>query len=215
MLPSKSLALPFSITSRVSQRTSPTTSPTTSTSRFSSTTSHPSLYKTRILDLLRPGLIPSTPSSPYPRLDPSNPIYNFLISYYGFSGSKGVGRLCRYSPGPDVPFNTGELDGMNVPYTRRYLTSSSSHSELSYYDSSQMKNRSGLSWNLNLLKCTRSNTPVLNCYGLHEWAMLYRPASDDVGSSYQGGLPLRVDLSVVEEVVDKGGLKCTHIDAIR
>jgi hypothetical protein len=104
---------------------------------------------------------------------------------------------------------------MNVPYTRRYLTQSSSSSELSYYDSSQMKNRNKLSWNLNLLKCTRSNPPVLNCYGLHEWAMLYRPTSSDVGSSYQGSLPLRVDLSVVEEVVDKGGLKCTHIDAIR
>ena len=32
-------------------------------------------------------------------LDPCNPIYNFLIEYYGIKGTKGVKRLARWSPG--------------------------------------------------------------------------------------------------------------------
>jgi hypothetical protein len=32
-------------------------------------------------------------------LDPKNPVYNFLIEYYGIKGTKGVKRLARWSPG--------------------------------------------------------------------------------------------------------------------
>lgn len=35
-------------------------------------------------------------------LDPSNPIYNFLIEYYGLKGAKGTRRLSRWSPSPGL-----------------------------------------------------------------------------------------------------------------
>lgn len=35
-------------------------------------------------------------------LDPKNPIYNFLIEYYGLKGAKGVRKLCRWSPSPGL-----------------------------------------------------------------------------------------------------------------
>ena len=35
-------------------------------------------------------------------LDPKNPIYNFLIEYYGLKGMKGVRRLIRWSPCPSL-----------------------------------------------------------------------------------------------------------------
>ena len=33
-------------------------------------------------------------------LDPVHPVYNFLIEYYGLTGSKGPRRLARWSPDP-------------------------------------------------------------------------------------------------------------------
>lgn len=47
-----------------------------------------------------------------------------------------------------------------------------------------------------LLQATTSRAPVLHCFGLHEWAMLYRPrgaeeAGIDARSVHQT-LPLRV-----------------------
>lgn len=35
-------------------------------------------------------------------LDPVNPIYNFLIEYYGLKGAKGPRRLARWAPDPKL-----------------------------------------------------------------------------------------------------------------
>ena len=35
-------------------------------------------------------------------LDPQNPVYNFLIEYYGLKGVKGPRRLARWSPDPSL-----------------------------------------------------------------------------------------------------------------
>ena len=35
-------------------------------------------------------------------LDPVNPIYNFLIEYYGIKGAKGARRLGRWAPDPSL-----------------------------------------------------------------------------------------------------------------
>ena len=46
-----------------------------------------------------------------------------------------------------------------------------------------------------MLAVTEANQPVLNCFGLHEWAMVYRPEGAVVPPSleYQKDvLPLRV-----------------------
>eukprot|EP00957_Ditylum_brightwellii_P049730 3771303-Ditylum_brightwellii.AAC.1 len=38
-------------------------------------------------------------------LDPKNPVYNFLIEYYGIKGAKGPRRLARWSPDPSLIFH--------------------------------------------------------------------------------------------------------------
>ncbi|GMH76152.1 hypothetical protein TrRE_jg3114 [Triparma retinervis] len=146
-------------------------------------------------------------------MDPSNPIYNFLLSYYGLKGAKGIRRLCRYSPGPNIKFDPSILATSNVSYSRRWLNLSSGPS-LSYYDSALLppSKSSALSWNLHLLRSTRSNPPVLNCHGMHEWAMLYRRGPGDAGKGdYQTGMKLRVDQDVLDRTVEERGIRCTHI----
>ena len=73
-------------------------------------------HRKRIQSILRPGLTSrddqiNTGSrrqgsrqyvDDWTALDPKNPIYNFLIEYYGIKGSKGPRRLGRWSPDPSL-----------------------------------------------------------------------------------------------------------------
>lgn len=62
-----------------------------------------------------------------------------------------------------------------------------------------------------LLAATAGRSPVLGCFGMHEWAMVYR-ASD---SGRRHGLPLRLGSDGTDAVVEAHPLQCTHFDAFR
>ena len=60
--------------------------------------------------------------------------------------------------------------------------------------------------------------PVLHCYGLHEWAMQYQPAGarPPPSATYQAhAMPLRVDRATINAAVERKGVSCTHVDALR
>ena len=72
-------------------------------------------------------------------------------------------------------------------------------------------------WYRSILETTLGRDPVLHCYGLHEWAMQYRPegAPPPPSGRYQAHLPLRVPRAVINETVERKGIRCTHVDALR
>lgn len=72
-------------------------------------------------------------------------------------------------------------------------------------------------WYRNILATTLQNEPVTHCHGLHEWAMLYRPdgAPKPPSGKYQTHLSLRVDQSTINASVERRGVSCTHVDALR
>jgi hypothetical protein len=63
-------------------------------------------------------------------LDPKNPIYNFLIEYYGLKGSKGTRRLSRWSPSPGLLLQSNtriidsleELENLSLLYSQEKIT---------------------------------------------------------------------------------------------
>ncbi len=61
-----------------------------------------------------------------------------------------------------------------------------------------------------LLSATADRTPRWNCFGLHEWAMVYR----DVEAP-RHDVPLRLGAQGTDRVVERQGLRCTHFDAFR
>ena len=61
-----------------------------------------------------------------------------------------------------------------------------------------------------LLRATASRPARLNCFGLHEWAMVYR--SPTVRHS---GVPLRLGAAGTDTVVESMPLRCSHFDAFR
>src|SRR5664280_1637063 len=63
-----------------------------------------------------------------------------------------------------------------------------------------------------LLAATASRPAQVNCFGLHEWAMVYRLAADDVRHA---GWPLRLGQDGTDAVVQAHRIRCTHHDAFR
>lgn len=61
-----------------------------------------------------------------------------------------------------------------------------------------------------LLRATAGRAPALNCFGLHEWAMVYR--SPEVR---HGQVPLRLGADGTDAVVEAMPLRCSHFDAFR
>ncbi len=63
-----------------------------------------------------------------------------------------------------------------------------------------------------LLTATASRPPQLGCFGLHEWAMVYRLDQDEVRHATW---PLRLGTSGTDEVVEGHRIACSHFDAYR
>ncbi|QIK64773.1 3-methyladenine DNA glycosylase [Leucobacter viscericola] len=64
----------------------------------------------------------------------------------------------------------------------------------------------------NLLSATLERTPRYGCFGLHEWAMVYRMTSEQLRHS---ALPLRIGHEATDLVVEQHPIACTHFDAFR
>jgi hypothetical protein len=72
------------------------------------------------------------------------------------------------------------------------------------------KRRDTVAFVARLLRATAARPAQLSCFGLHEWAMVYR--SDEVR---HGAVPLRLGRTETDAVVESMSLRCTHFDAFR
>ena len=66
-----------------------------------------------------------------------------------------------------------------------------------------------MDWVENLLRRTETNPTHFDCFGLHEWAMVYRI------STPRHSLPLRLGAEGTNAVVESHNIRCTHMDAYR
>ena len=137
----------------------------------------------------------------------SDPVADFLFEYYRFRPS----HLRRWHPGTGVL-----LEGADValfPETDGYRSIDNGRILLPTKEvigAGARKFLSGTRWILGVLQATQKRPPLFGCFGLHEWAMLYR--SD---TARHGGVPLRVSEDELAHVVETAGLRCTHFDAFR
>lgn len=60
-----------------------------------------------------------------------------------------------------------------------------------------------------ILRATESRRAQFGCFGLHEWAMVYRQGA------HRHPVPLRLGQDETDAVVDAHALGCTHFDAFR
>jgi hypothetical protein len=126
-----------------------------------------------------------------------HPVHDFLFTYY----SHRPAQLRRWHPGYGVALaDAPEYDGLKA-YADGTVTAS--------YVESQRQLLSGLR---NLLRATASRPANFGCFGMHEWAMVYRLSEDQ---TRHADWPLRLGPSGTDTVVESHRIACSHFDAYR
>lgn len=74
------------------------------------------------------------------------------------------------------------------------------------------RRRDFLAWLAAFLRNTQNRPPAFACFGLHEWAMVYRLAPHEVRHAQ---LPLRFPPDEIARITESLPVRCTHFDAFR
>ncbi len=133
----------------------------------------------------------------------AHPVHDFLFTYY----SQRPVALRRWHPGYGVvvggPESRDYLDLKGYVAVPGGATVSDDH---------VASQRVLLTALLRLLKATASRPAQLGCFGMHEWAMVYRLDQDQVRHA---SWPLRLGPAGTDEVVERHKIVCSHFDAFR
>lgn len=125
---------------------------------------------------------------------------DFLFEYYPYSPGKlrtwhpGIGceLIGNWNPPSGISAYSRTTDGWTVDPTT--------------IDERRLKLA------LAILEGTQSRPAQHSCFGMHEWAMVYRMDPANIRHDQQ---PLRLSIDQISAAVDEVGLRCTHIDAFR
>ncbi len=128
-----------------------------------------------------------------------HPVEDFIYEYYGTRPM----RLRRWHPGIGVAL----VDAPEHASSRYYVT----HNGATSVDPGAFwATRGGTVDHVEaLMRATASRPARLGCFGLHEWAMVYR------ADEKRHAVPLRLGAAATDLVVEEHKIVCTHIDAFR
>jgi len=157
-----------------------------------------------------------------------HPVYDFLFSYYAFRPA----WLRRWHPGPDVILaGNAAREFLRWPEYREVssgtgiLPVSDNHPSNHGQDARATpggvmldpaalppSRREFVIWLRDLLTTMQTRPAFYGCFGLHEWAMVYRQTPDEVRHN---AWPLRFSPEEIARIVEAGPVTCTHFDAFR
>jgi hypothetical protein len=130
-----------------------------------------------------------------------HPVEDFLFAYYAHRPA----ALRRWHPG----FGVALADAPEYADLKGYEVRDGSASVSVEHVVSQVPLLRGLH---GLLSATAARPAQLGCFGLHEWAMVYRLEQRDVRHA---GWPLRLGGEGTDAVVASHRIACSHFDAFR
>ncbi|GEL20721.1 3-methyladenine DNA glycosylase [Pseudonocardia asaccharolytica] len=132
----------------------------------------------------------------------AHPVLDFLFTYYSLRPA----QLERWHPGPGVV--------LRGPGAAAFLgqTGYRRHPDGVFLDLTGLPDRlrSTAGFIGALLTATAERAPRLGCFGLHEWAMVYRTPTPR-----HTAVPLRLGPAGTDAVVESLPVQCTHFDAFR
>ena len=133
-----------------------------------------------------------------------HPVHDFLFSYYPYT----AGKLEQWHP------PVGEVLTHQGTFPEHFQKKHYCLNENSAALDPRIlreKDIARIRFSRDLLELTSSRAPNFGCYGLHEWAMVYR--SEDV--RHRESAPLRLSPTEIKDFVESQTLACSHFDAVR
>lgn len=132
-----------------------------------------------------------------------HPVEDFLFTYYSYKPAV----LHRWHPGEGVELADAAADARAE---WRWYRPGSVTGALAVDGSGFRAERGALVANVGrILRATAGRAPGFGCFGLHEWAMVYRQRE------HRHPVPLRLGQDETDAVVEAHDLRCTHFDAYR
>ena len=138
-----------------------------------------------------------------------HPVYDFLFTYYAFRPA----WLRRWHPGPDVAL-TGDAAGDFLRWPEYRAMKWPDGGRAIAVDPAMLPPHrlEFVRWLRGTLTAMQSRPAFFGCYGLHEWAMVYRQTADEVRHNTW---PLRFAPAELAGIVESSAICCTHFDAFR
>jgi hypothetical protein len=146
-----------------------------------------------------------------------HPVEDFLFTYY----TQKPGQLLRWHPGHGVVLTGPEaaaradwkyyrmLDDGELTAAGLAPGSAAVALDLGAF---QAERKEALQFAAIILRGTALRPAQFGCFGLHEWAMVYRQDKFELRHEY---LQLRLGGSGTDRVVEENRIRCSHFDAFR
>ncbi|GAB3598943.1 3-methyladenine DNA glycosylase [Microbacterium tumbae] len=130
-----------------------------------------------------------------------HPVWDFLFTYYSFKPA----QLRRWHPGAGIELT----DAAERQSWRWYAVGATSQAAVP--DAAAFRAEKAPLADLveRMLRRTAARPGQFGCFGLHEWAMVYRE------DEHRHPVPLRLGQAGTDAVVESQELRCTHFDAFR
>lgn len=133
-----------------------------------------------------------------------HPVEDFLFDYYSYRPA----QLRRWHPGAGVT-----LAGESArEYLRSDLYRETPDGVALDADAFLARRGDTVRWIRELLTRTAGRPAHFGCFGMHEWAMVYRQDADEVRHA---SWPLRHTREQLAAIVEERGVRCSHFDAFR
>ncbi|GLJ79207.1 3-methyladenine DNA glycosylase [Microbacterium imperiale] len=129
-----------------------------------------------------------------------HPVEDFLFTYYSYKPSV----LRRWHPGAGIVLQ----DARERAEWRWYTPVGADGARV---DDAAFREQRGSLYRgaVGILRATLARNAAFGCFGLHEWAMVYR------AQATRHAVPLRLGSVGTDAVVEAHDLRCTHFDAFR
>jgi hypothetical protein len=142
------------------------------------------------------------------RASVKHPVFDFLFTYYSYRPA----QLRRWHPGYGVVLADAEEYAGLKGYGVSRLAALAPQPAVKVADAYVASQRPLVDALHRLLTATASRTGNFGCFGLHEWAMVYRVAED---ATRHADWPLRLGPDGTDAVVEEHRIACSHFDAYR
>lgn len=146
-----------------------------------------------------------------------HPVEDFLFTYY----TQKPGQLLRWHPGAGVVL-TGERAAARTGWKHYRTLDDGELASLGLaagsvavtFDRGKFlaDRQDAVTFAGIILRGTAARPAQFGCFGLHEWAMVYRQDKFDLRHEY---LKLRLGSAGTDQVVEKNRIRCSHFDAFR